>query len=555
VSVGLSSSQEIQPRPGKGPLPASDKRILFLGLLLVLATVALYYPVSHHPFADYDDPSYVTDNLHVKYGLDWDGVKWAFTTYHSGNWHPVTWLSHALDCQLFYLNPAHHHQTNILLQALNTALLFWVLLRATGWVGRSFMVAALFALHPINVESVAWIAERKNLLSMLFFLLALGAYRWYACKPRVDRYLPVVVLFALGLMAKPQVITLPFVLLLWDYWPLGRMFAAPDATSSTTVRDGEIPPKGLSWLVLEKLPLLALSVASAIVTVKAQAVNYAMGGANWQPLSVRVGNAIVSYVRYVGKAFWPSRLAVLYPHPGNSLTAWQTLAAFVFLAIVTALVVAARRRQPYFLVGWFWFLGTLVPMIGLVQVGSQAMADRYAYLPFIGIFIMVCWGVAAWALRRRLSVSWVAGTGFVVLVALTVVSHRQIGYWKDDVALWSRAVQVTSGNLVAEDNLGDVLLNRGQLQQAIVHLRAAEAISPSDPRASLSIGFYEQQSGNLRQAIDRYQRVLDLTQSDPVHTAGLRINALTNMSYAYRDLGETARAYQCLDAARSESRR
>ncbi len=439
--------------------------MVLLALLLIVVTFALYYPVSDHPFADYDDPAYVTDNIHVKYGLDWEGVKWAFTTYHSGNWHPLTWLSHALDCKLFYLHAARHHQVNVLFHAVNAALLMWVLFRATGWLGRSFMVAALFALHPINVESVAWIAERKNLLSMLFFLLALGAYRWYARKPRVDRYLAVAVLFALGLMAKPQVITLPFVLLLWDYWPLGRMFAASEAASGSGSMENEIPPKTLSWLVVEKVPLLALSVASAIVTVKAQAVNYAMGGPNWQPFTARLGNAIVSYVQYVGKAFWPSGLAVLYPHPGASLPAWEIVAALVFLAVVSVIVMALRRQQPYLLVGWFWFLGTLVPMIGLVQVGSQAMADRYAYLPFIGIFLMVCWGIAEWALRRRISVSWLEGTSLVVLAALAIISHRQIGYWKDDVAMWSRAVQVTKGNLVAEDNLGAVLLNRGELQQ------------------------------------------------------------------------------------------
>ena len=318
--------------------------------------------------------------------------------------------------------------------------------------------------------------------------------------------------------------------------------------------DGEgDPTRSLAWLVVEKLPLLALSMASAIVTTKAQTANYATGGPNWQPFAVRIENAVVAYVRYLEKAFWPSNLAVLYPHPGNSLRVWQILAAFVLLAMVTTLVVAARRRERYLLVGWLWFVGTLVPMIGLVQVGSQAMADRYAYLPLIGIFIMVCWAAGEWAERRKLSVHWVVATGLAVLAALAIISHRQIGYWKDDVALWSRAVQVTQRNYVAEDNLGVVLLNRGQLEQAITHLRSAEAVSPSDPRASLYIGFYEQQKGNLRGAIARYQRVLDLTQDDVVHTEGLRINALTNMSYAYRDLGDPSRAYECLEAAKREN--
>src|SRR5208283_3716151 len=378
--------------------------------------------------------------VHVKYGLDWDTVKWSFTSFRDANWHPLTWLSHALDCHLFFLDSGKHHQTNVLLHACNVLLLFWVLLRATGCTGRSAMVAALFALHPINVESVVWIAERKNLLSMLFFLLALGAYRWYALKPRVDRYAMVALLYAMGLMCKPQVITLPCVLLLWDYWPLQRMLAAPARPSATEVT--AIPGRSFSWLVSEKLPLLVLAAASAAITIKSQGAG---GATTWYPPSVRLGNAIVSYAIYIGKAFWPAHLAPMYPHPGSSLREWQILLAILLLLTITGIVIEDRRRR-YLPAGWFWFLGTLVPMLGLKQVGAQAMADRYAYLPFVGLFLMVCWSAAEWSEQRKLATAWLAVPSVIVLLVLMVVTHRQIDYWSDHVTLWSHALQVTSGN-------------------------------------------------------------------------------------------------------------
>src|SRR5271166_6325369 len=292
---GVSSAATGAERSMTVPIPANylhspSTQKFVLGLLLAVTTVALYYPVNRHQFVSYDDDIYVTNNWHIKYGLSWNGVKWAFTDSYGDNWHPLTWLSHGLDCQLFFLNSGRHHATNLLLHTANAVLLFWVLLRATGYTGRSFMVAALFALHPINVESVAWVAERKNLLSMLFFLLALAAYRWYSRQPRVGRYATVALLFALGLMAKPQIITLPFVLLLWDYWPLRRMFAGGGAPSSETE---VIPAKSFSWLLLEKLPLLLLAAASAVITLHAQ-----RDATTPYPLSVRIANAIVAYAWY-----------------------------------------------------------------------------------------------------------------------------------------------------------------------------------------------------------------------------------------------------------------
>jgi hypothetical protein len=519
-----------------------------LSLLLIFATVGLYYPVRSHPFVNYDDSVYVTENEQVKSGLDWDTVQWAFTTTEAGNWHPLTWLSHALDYQLFQEDPAGHHEINVLLHVLNALLLFWVLRQATGFTGRSWMVAALFALHPINIESVAWISERKNLLSMTFFLLALAAYRWYVRQPRSSRYTVVFGLFALGLMAKPQVITLPFVLLLWDYWPLQRMTVAEDQSAPEPADESPLVQRSFSWLVAEKLPMLALCAASAFITMKAQQAAGAMNTVkNSFPFTIRMGNAIVCYARYIGKALWPSHLALVYPHPGTNLKTWEVLGALVLLLAVTALVLRERRRR-YLLVGWLWFLGTMVPMIGLVQVGEQAMADRYAYLPFIGLFIMVCWGAADWAAQRKLPVAVLVGTCAVVLIAFSAVAYRQLGYWRDNVVLWTRIVDVTPPNYIAQDDWGGALLNEGQLDEAMKHFQAANEIYPLDPFSNLNLAIYAQQHNDPQQAIVRTKIVLDRTPSPR-----LRSKAYNTMGLAYGELGDQAKARECFQKAERES--
>lgn len=551
TSVGLGPAKQGSSARRRSLFDSSGSWALVLGSLLAISTLALYWPVSHYPFTNADDDSYIRENLHVKYGFEPGTLKWAFTTFHAANWHPLTWLSHTLDCHLFFLDAGKHHRTNALLHALNVVLLFWVLTRATGYLGRSAMVAALFALHPVNVETVAWISERKNLLSMLFFLLALGAYRWYASQPRGGRYVLVAFLYALGLMCKPQVITFPFVLLLWDYWPLARMLATSEVSLEETPTE-IVPPRSSGWLVLEKLPLLALSAASATVTMKAQRTGGAMSGPlNTYPFLLRFENAVISYVRYMAKVVWPTRLAFMYPH--STFATWEVAAALLWLLVVTVLVIACRRRR-YLVVGWFWFLGTLVPMIGLVQVGAQAMADRYAYLPVVGLFIVICWGVSDLAAQRHLSPSWLAVPGLAAVLALSVVAHRQIAYWSDNVALWTHTVQVTSGNWIAENNLGAAFLDKGQMEDAIVHFRAAEAIYPNDPRTYLFIGFYEQRRGNLQQAIEQYEKVISVTQNDVWDNAKLRDNALVNMGYAYRDLGDQARAEASFAAAEEQRR-
>ena len=358
------------------------QRRVVLSLLLALLALLLYNPVTQFGFVNFDDPGYVTGNPHVRAGLTWQTVHWAFSSTEQANWHPLTWLSHAVDCQLFHLKAAGHHYDNLLLHALCVVLLFLFLESATGLAGRSAVVAALFAVHPINVESVAWISERKNILCTVFFLLGLCAYRWYAKHPDIKRYLAVAFLFALALMAKPMAITFPCVLLLLDYWPLKRMrsFAAtgdPESASSS-------PATSVAKLVLEKIPLLLFCVASAAITVIVQKSGGALRAE--YPFPLRLENALVSYARYIGKAFWPTHLAALYPFPRHGVPGWQVvLATLVVLSVSAVVLLQAQRR--YLAVGWFWFLGTLVPVIGLVQVGEQAMADRYAYIPFIGLFI------------------------------------------------------------------------------------------------------------------------------------------------------------------------
>jgi hypothetical protein len=532
--------------------------VLALSLVLLAGLLAVYFPVGHYPFNAINDSEYVSANPHIRL-LNGATVLWSLTSFYAANWHPLTWLSHALDLQLFASNAGGHHAVNLLLHALNSLLLFWVLWRATGRAGRSFMVAALFALHPINVESVAWVSERKNLLSMFFLLLALGAYRWYTQKPRIGRYSLVALLFVLGLMAKPQVITLPFLLLLWDYWPLERaalrtsLFAFrwnPAIESSGEERTAN---NDWRWLILEKLPLFALSVASATVTVASQQAGGAMGGVvRAYPLTVRLENAAVAYVRYLLHAVWPANLAFYYPHVSAFDRVW--LDALLILVVITAFCIARSDRR-YLAVGWLWFLGTLVPMIGLVQVGGQAMADRYGYLSFVGLFIMLCWGVADVAERWRLPQMALAGASVVVLATLGFLTHSQVGYWSSDVALWSHTVQVTDNNSSAENVLGETLQKADRSEEAMTHFRAAAAKDPLLPFPHYHLAINDEQHGELRSALEQFRQVLDLTQSDIGMMGELRSNTLLRMSSIYEALGQTAEADRCVSRAIDEHHR
>jgi protein O-mannosyl-transferase len=484
-------------------------------LLLAVVTLALYNPVNRHPFVNYDDDRYVTENAHIRQGLTGDTFKWALTSTEQANWHPLTWMSHALDVSLFRLNPAGHHFTSILLHAINVMLLFLMLIWSTKRIGPSLFVAALFALHPINVESVAWVAERKNVLCTFFFLLTLWAYGWYVERPGWKRYLAVALLFAAGLASKPMVITLPFVLLLLDYWPLARA-------------------RSWSRLAGEKLPLLALSAGSALITMRAQQAGGAMRTTAFMP---RLANALYAYAMYLWKMMWPSRLAPMYPYPGDALGAGPVVLAVLVLTAITA-VVWRFREHRYLLTGWLWFLGTLVPVIGLVQVGDAAMADRYAYIPLIGVFVMFAFGAADLAKRVKPGV-WPAVPAVVALIALAAMTNRQIDYWRNNAELWTHTLAVTQNNFIGEDNLGGALILEGKEDKARLHFAAAARINPRDAMSRSNLGTYFQTHNQPRQAVAEYESAVVLT-SDP----GLLAQTYANLGAAYRALGEDTHAHE-----------
>ncbi len=527
-----------------------EKRTLPMALLLIAFVVVAYSPVAHNGFLNFDDGTYIATNQHIKAGLTAQTVKWAFTTFEGAHYHPLTWLTHALDCQLFGMDPAAHHEVNVLLHAANAVLLFLLLRAATGFPWRSLFVAALFALHPINVESVAWAAERKNVLSMLFLLLAFHAYVAYARQPRLTRYALVALLFAMGLLSKSQIVTLPFLLLLFDYWPLHRLAGAPakSATEHPVAEAGDLngaasPRASLGWLIFEKLPLLALSAACAVVTMKGQKAGGAVQTLSSAGPLLRLETALISYAHYLGKALWPTNLVLLYPQPTQLYPVWKVAAATLLLIGITAGVLRAHQ-QRYLATGWFWFLGSLVPMIGLVRVGAQAMPDHFAYLPFLGLFLMSTWLTADLAKNYRVPATWIAVPAFAGLLVLGGLTYRQLGYWRNSESIWTRTLALTENNSIAHDMLGFYLSDEGRTDEAVVHFRAASAILPGDLNANLGLGAYEQARGNLRTAIEHYQ-VVAQHAAQPI----LRADAYANMGSVYRQLGDLAQATKCFETA------
>jgi len=485
-------------------------------LLLILTTLALYRPVTNHAFINFDDDQYVTDNFHVKAGLTWPGVVWAFQSSYADNWHPLTWISHMLDCQLYGLNPAGHHFTNLLFHVANTLLLFLFLSRTTGTTWRSGFVAALFACHPLHVESVAWVAERKDVLSTFFWLLAMLVYARYAQKrSRAERrepntetslvprpstldYFLALFFFTCGLMAKPMVVTLPFVLLLLDFWPLNRF--SPDSSQ---------PAKLIGSLIFEKLPFLMLSLASSVVTFLVQRAGGTVSALDSVPLPFRIANALVSCLRYVSKTFWPVDLAVFYPPP----THWPpglVIASALFVLVGSALFVRLARQHPYLFVGWFWYLGTLIPVIGLVQVGLQAMADRYMYIPSIGLFIVAVWGsdalLNAWPQKK-----WIApAVGIAVLAGCLTDTRTQLKYWQNSMTLFSHAKAVTTDNYVADCHLGTAFDDNGQFDKAVAFLQEAARINPHYARGESALGAALADQGKLPEAIVCFRKAVQL---------------------------------------------
>ena len=421
-------------------LISSLKQNLLIALVIAAAVLVLYDPVTHFQLINYDDPVYI--NAHVKQGLTWDNIVWSFTAMDAANWHPLTWISYFVDNTVFHGSPAGFHYANVLLHAVNAGLLFLLLTSATGYRLRSLLVAALFAIHPFNVQSVAWVAERKNVLSTLFFFLALLAYRYYALRPGIRRYLPVLLCFALGLMAKPMVITLPFVLLLWDLWPLRRLstVTSPEPAQRTAAPPG----RSFRVLLMEKTPMFILCGVSAFLTVLAQDKGGAFRDVQHYPMAIRFKNAAISYLLYLEKAFWPVHFSPFYSFYSqrSSHPLAQLCIALIVIALISALAVVYIRKQPALAVGWLWYLGTLVPVIGIVQVGDQGMADRYAYIPLIGIFLAVVWIVADLTSRLPRRSYFLGSISLLILVALFVDSRSQLQVWQNSVSLWSHAVQV-----------------------------------------------------------------------------------------------------------------
>ena len=460
-------------------------------LVLITATLLAYWPMLGHDFIIYyDDGEYVANNPHIQAGLTMKTVRWAFTAVRAANWHPLTWISHAADCGLYNTYPGGHHLTSLMIHAANVFLLFLLLSLMTGYYWRSALVAALFAVHPLHVESVAWVAERKDLLSTFFLLLTMLAYWRYAGKPSTGRYLPVFAAFALGLLSKPMLVTLPFVLLLLDYWPLGRKARWPS-------------------LVLEKIPLMVLAAASCVMTVIAQGTKNALGSLQEFSLGVRIANALVGYVTYLWKTVWPHNLALMYPHPGADLAMWKTAASAILLIGISLLVFSLRRKKPYLTVGWLWFLGMLVPVIGLVQVGGQAIADRYTYMPLTGIFIMVVWVVSDYA-RGKKAAMLAPAVGIAVLLVLGIVTRIQVGYWQDGETLFQHALDCTSDNYVMEDCLGRTLAGEGKFDEATVHYRAAMKIDPSYPPAHNNLGMVLAVQGGFDEGIREIREAIRL---------------------------------------------
>jgi protein O-mannosyl-transferase len=519
-----------------GTFSSQERRKLVLCLALFAVTLGFYNAIVHDGFVLLDDVPYILSNPPVRAGLTWQTVKWSFTTFHAGYWHPLTWLSHALDCQLFGVNPAGHHYVSLLFHAANAVLLFLLLLEATTLTWPSLVVAALFAVHPVNVESVAWAAERKNVLSMFFCLLALWAYGRYARKGGAARYGAVVLCFVLGLMAKPQIITLPCILLLWDYWPLRRMFADGEA-------GGAAPARSLSYLVLEKVPLFFIVVISSMITVQAQRSADAVRTLGEFSLKARLENAIVSYGRYLAELFWPARLAPLYPHPGDSLPVWQVVVWAMVLVGLTAAVIRWRDRR-YLAVGWFWFLGVLVPMIGLVQVGEQAMADRFVYVPMIGLAIALVWGIAEVAGEKGISKTWLTVPAVAAVLVLGGLTHRQLGFWRDGETLWRYTLSVTQRNYMAHDNLAMVLDKQGRIDEAIPEFRAAEALHNYPLPQVLSMGIYLQRNQRVPEALELFQKVQQRA-SDPT----MRATAWSQAGSAYAQTKDYDKAKQSYEKA------
>jgi tetratricopeptide (TPR) repeat protein len=478
-----------------------------VSLSLILLTLIVYWPVQHYEFVDFDDDVYVFDNPQVKNGLTLQGLLWDVTATHAANWHPLTWLSHKLDYTVYGLNPGGHHLTNVLFHIANTVLLFLVFKRMSGALWASASIAALFALHPLHVESVAWVAERKDVLSAFFWMLTMWFYVYYTERPGLSRYLLVLLSLALGLLSKPMAVTLPFVLLLLDYWPLGRFQTTEPGDHDYSNAPNSIPPRGprslTPRLLLEKVPLLTLSAVSSYMTFYAQEKAGAVKSFELFPFGTRVANALVAYVAYIWKAIWPYPLAHFYPYP-DTVSFLKGAGTCLLLAGISAVAILNIRRFPYLLVGWLWYLGTLVPVIGLVQVGHQALADRYTYVPLIGLFIIIAMGIpdilSGWRRWRPL----LAVSGGLILIILMIATRLQLQHWRNGIEAYEHTLAVTSRNYPVHNNLGVALFNRGRIPEAVIHFKESLQINPRNAGAYYNLGVALVTEGKVREAIPNF---------------------------------------------------
>ncbi len=493
--------------------------VLLAYLLLVIATVIAYAPIRHNDFTSYDDDDYITNNPNVQVGLTRQSVIWAFTTSHEANWHPITWLSHMLDCQLFGLEPLGHHLTNLFFHIANTLLVLWVLKKMTGALWPSAFVAAAFALHPLHVESVAWASERKDVLSTFFWMLTMAAYVRYTQQRTIIKYLPIVLFFALGLMAKPMLVTLPFVLLLLDYWPLARwpQPQLPNASTRKPSKKTRAPRPVIYRLLWEKAPLFVLSAASCVVTFFVQRSGGAVVKIDLMPFDIRITNALASYVTYLAKMIYPASLAPLYPL--KYLPTWQPIISFFILVVISAIVIYWARRRPYLIVGWLWYMGTLVPVIGLLQVGVQAYADRYTYLPLLGIFIMIAWFAAEltakWR-RRKLAIGISISAVLMITAALLICTQNQVRKWRDNCTLYKHTLAVTENNGIMHYNYGCALLNdKEDFETAIEHFKKTLQIRPTKVSALNNWGVALQRLGKEQEAIEKWNQSIQIDPDNP----------------------------------------
>jgi len=506
----------------------SNRRyVLLIYVILAAATLTVYWQVTGFDFLDYDDQVYVTENPNVRAGINAKSLIWAFATPNVGisYWHPLTWLSHMVDCQLFGLNPGWHHLSSLLFHMANTLLLFWVLKNMTGLIWQSGFVAAVFALHPLNVESVAWIAERKNLLSMLFWILAIASYSRYVKHPATGRYVATLLIFAMGLMAKPMLVTLPFVLLLLDFWPFGRFRW-----------------KTLPRMVWEKVPFFALSAVICIATFLVQQKGASVSPLGGLSLQVRICNALVSYVDYIVKMFWPVRLAVLYPFPVPIVApVLKAIGAGAFLVCITIRVIQEAKRRGYLTVGWLWYLGTLVPVIGLVQVGKQLRADRYTYIPLIGLFIIIAWFMAEFLGKRRYGRVTLAIIAVTILSALSLCTFQQLRHWQNNETLFAHATEVTENNYIALGALGMAMHKQGKVDEAIGNYYRALKIRPDQDIVHYNLGVALEHKGDINGAVASWQNALRI---NPNYSSAYY--SLANLFARYGKLDEAIKYYRAL---------